>query len=293
MSSDLTSADNTADQPPDPNVIRQDRLRQGPARRWWQARWMVEQGMHISRQRDDEPTIEAVQFARLHARNERDGRGPRAEDEMPIVAAAHGIHLAGGRRRLEIEARLLARQTDEEIAHATGLAPAVVATYEELFFAVRDRLDATHYILCKAIGHSPEPQEGGPSIGVLMKRSAYFHGPAVLDPWLRYLDRLSDPSPRPLDRRRPADRAVIAIELFVAVSRLPSGPATDRKLLKAFHLLMNLSTKLPETRSASRHFSKRAARSLSKANLAALRDQTMAEVLAMLPSRGDKPGAVA
>lgn len=46
----------------------------------------------------------------------------------------------GRRKAIMIEARLLARQTDEEIAAELGTVPEVVHWYEKAFFNVRDRL---------------------------------------------------------------------------------------------------------------------------------------------------------
>ena len=63
--------------------------------------------------------------------------------------------------KLELEASILARQTDREIADATGLPDEICSIYEKVFFQVRDRLDAIDYIMIEVIGCSMldcEPQ---------------------------------------------------------------------------------------------------------------------------------------
>jgi len=73
----------------------------------------------------------------------------------PDLVAAHQLYLSNGPSRWETEARILAGQTDDEIACSTGLAPAVVATFEQFFFNVRDRLAAVDLILFDVIGYRP------------------------------------------------------------------------------------------------------------------------------------------
>ena len=65
--------------------------------------------------------------------------------------------------------------------------PSVVAWYERLFFNVVDRLDATDWIMLKAIGTKSliEPTES--DLDVVLKLLGYFGGPLVLDAAIKYL----------------------------------------------------------------------------------------------------------
>ena len=162
----------------------------------------------------------------------------KVEKEMPAFVQARQLSFSPGRQRLELDCRLLARQTDQEIAEAMGLSPEVVATYEGVFYAVRDWLHARVLIQFQAIDLRGVPVDGGPGIPVLMKMSAYNHGPLVIDAWLGYLDRLANPSTGPLDLSTPSGRAVASIQFHVAAASLPCDDATNMQLLKAFPLLV-------------------------------------------------------
>jgi hypothetical protein len=85
--------------------------------------------------------------------------------------SAHQLYQSETPSRWEVEARLLAGQTDNEIALSTGLPPAVVAAFERFFFDVRDRLAAGDYILFGVIGYDVV---GGFREGDLRTLWAYF-----------------------------------------------------------------------------------------------------------------------
>jgi hypothetical protein len=80
--------------------------------------------------------------------------------------------------RWEIEARVLARQSPDEIATAVGNSSAVIEMYEQLFFAVRDRLSAAGWIQ-HAVIRSRDP-DANPT-ETAWKHYAYTYGPRMLD----------------------------------------------------------------------------------------------------------------
>ncbi len=97
------------------------------------------------------------------------------------LVSAHQLYESDSPCRWEVEARILAGQSDAEIAVSTGLSPALVATYEQTFFRVRDRRAAGDYILFGVIGYDPF---GGFLEGDLRTLWAYFGyaaGPKVLE----------------------------------------------------------------------------------------------------------------
>ncbi len=57
--------------------------------------------------------------------------------------------------RWTIEARILARQTNDEIAQSCGCMPEMIEYYEALFFNVRARLDSPDFIMTKVVDVSP------------------------------------------------------------------------------------------------------------------------------------------
>lgn len=70
----------------------------------------------------------------------------------PDLAAAHQLAGQQSFNRFEIESRILARQSGNEIDIKCGLATSVVEIYEELFFDVRDRLDTPSWITHQVLG---------------------------------------------------------------------------------------------------------------------------------------------
>lgn len=101
---------------------------------------------------------------------------PTQSSSDPTLQAAEAIARGEPRRRCEIESRILAGQSDDVIALRFGLTPEVVATYETLFFAVRERLLQRDWIATVAI-HAGACSD----IERFLRRYAYFGGPLVLN----------------------------------------------------------------------------------------------------------------
>lgn len=116
---------------------------------------------------------------------------------------------------LTVQARLLARQSSEEIAALTGLLPETVDWYEALFFGVRDRIDqrdwVTKQVLVPAAMRNMDVRDRGitlsrtdgaetpfalPFYDVTLKLFAYFGGAPLLDFMLtgfKHQQRVTDP----------------------------------------------------------------------------------------------------
>ena len=122
-----------------------------------------------------------------HALNHANTHRQRMEvlAEYPAIHQAHSVwqKLATDERAIPwgIEARILARETDEEIARKNSCRPEVVAAYEALFFNVRSRLDYSDYIFNCVVGPAPEQSSRGDVDGWLWKLCGYVAGPFVLD----------------------------------------------------------------------------------------------------------------
>jgi hypothetical protein len=180
----------------------------------------------------------------------QEGSSSQSGAEMDAFAQSHAIYQGGGRQRLEMEARLLARQTDDEIARAMGLSPEVAAAYERRFYTVRNMLHAKVYILYEKIGLNPSMMTGETRIDTLMKLSVYLHGPMMIPAWLAYLDRLAHPMPPPVDLQTREGRDIQAIERYVAVAGLSSDQAA-KLLMKMLPHLARGSAKRRSRRSKS------------------------------------------
>ena len=110
-----------------------------------------------------------------------------ATPELAAAADARALALADpGSRRLEVEARLLARQPVAVIAARTGLTAAAVEAYAALFYAVADRLAARGYVVHVVVGlHA-----GGDAYAAHARMLCYAGGPLVAD---AVFDALADP----------------------------------------------------------------------------------------------------
>jgi hypothetical protein len=144
-----------------------------PAWRWERAQALLKQGRHFSPLFDDEATHEALRYLRAC-------RGRRGASSQAVIARFQDIHAARqlyeaySEARTEVEARVLAGQTDAEIAWLTNIPPSTITAYESLFFHCREYLDARDWISLQAIGTSADA-------GSIVKQLAYRGGPLALD----------------------------------------------------------------------------------------------------------------
>jgi hypothetical protein len=140
-----------------------------------------------SRRRDDEATAQYYKFLsqwRMQTSEEqRMSLFPRYPDEL----YAHLLYYHPDKEwRCLIEACILARMTDEEIAQELGTTSGAVSMYEKIFFNVRDRIDREMYIIKQVLGpgeHRRPNRDGALSENQwqsLIKLYAYFGGEQLL-----------------------------------------------------------------------------------------------------------------
>lgn len=96
-----------------------------------------------------------------------------------------------------------------------------------------------------------------------MKSSAYFHGPAAIDPWLQYLRD----GPNAADLTSENGRLAAAIDLFVAAHTLPGDAKTRRSLLRLAPFLLKNGANFPKSVSAAKAFSESTSRVLADLDL--------------------------
>lgn len=83
--------------------------------------------------------------------------------------------------RYEVEARLLAAETEDRISERTRVSPAAVSWYEKLFFNVSDRLDSPGYISHVVIGEKLQSGLTDGDHDVLWKMFGYWGKSHVID----------------------------------------------------------------------------------------------------------------
>jgi hypothetical protein len=151
----------------------------------WQRAWSLFRAeQYYSPRRDDVPTGRALQFIRANFGTTIPWYKRKLLRGLADVEAALGIHGGPPPNRLEIEARILARQSAREIARRFGISAEAVVTFEALFFGVADRLDAATFIMTQVIGVDPRRSDGRPDYATLLKMVAYQGGPPALEAML-------------------------------------------------------------------------------------------------------------
>lgn len=163
---------------------RPDSPMHSPSWRWIRARWLFETNSRASPRLDDREVRRARDFlvrrARLEQAQNQDLKRP-ARPSPAIEAALQLACVADPLKRGELEAFLLTDKPLGEIARRFGLPTAVVASYHDLFYSVRDRPEARDWIMAKAIGCGPWNEFAGPQPVGIWKYGAFSGGPLVLE----------------------------------------------------------------------------------------------------------------
>jgi len=115
----------------------------------------------------------------------------------PVIHAARVIHDEDGIARAEIEARILAGQSDNEIATACDESRQLIAVYEALFLCVRRYLRATDWILSQTVGGSLFREFRDHELRQLWARYALSGGPLIIDELVNSYRRSARPGDSP------------------------------------------------------------------------------------------------
>jgi hypothetical protein len=152
---------------------------------------------------------------------------------------AHRIHEATDNlriRRSGIEARILARETNDQIARKTGYSADTIAAFEALFFNVRDRLGRRDFIMNGVLGQAAVHGLHARDHDLLWKIVGYKAGPHVLDAMIGHI-----PNPMWASRAEdvPAffqDTAINLMKMKAAMATLtvPVESHTQLNLIEAF-----------------------------------------------------------
>ncbi len=175
-----------------------------------------------------------------HARGEATSFDQQVQliTDYPAIHYAYQVYEQTGPDtplRSAIEARILARQTDQEISQACGCWPQYIGAYQALFFNVRDRLNCRDFILNSVLGALATGFDVGNN-GLLLKLFGYMGGPHVLDAMISRF-----PNAGWVNRPEGVssffqDLAINSMKQKTAVASMsmPVGSGTYRHLLEAF-----------------------------------------------------------
>ena len=101
--------------------------------------------------------------------------------ELAAVQQAHELYATAGPQAWIVEARILARQTPDEIGPLVSLSARVVELFEALFFGVKERLSATVVMNKLAVGMTSAAWFEGCDLRTVLKSFGYCGGSVVLD----------------------------------------------------------------------------------------------------------------
>jgi hypothetical protein len=152
--------------------------------------------------------------------------------KYPEIEAARRIQETESALRDELEARIMAEQSDEEIAAKMELAQEVIEAYEGIFFDVRSRLSVTGWIRCNAMRWTPyeEPYK----LGTALRQFGYYGGPYLLEAYLpiarRYAAAVSNGTISEVRRR---DREVNSLARLIDLHAME---ATQENVMNLFRI---------------------------------------------------------
>lgn len=220
-----------------------------PDWRWQRAQNLVSRGRYFSRRRDDELTGQAMHYLQLLRR-----RPARAKRLFSDIDAAKAWHTAGGPMVVQLQARLLAAQTPNEIACILGVTAEQGFVYEQLFYNVRDRLTARDWILVNAIRSPPFIARVGPDPAATLRAFGFDGGPVILDRVVPYLVDGKDLFAPDLDLSTKAGREEQAVRLAVVSELMPLDEWTSMRCQRLMVMLREWDQRRSVLRSAAASF---------------------------------------
>lgn len=147
----------------------------------WQLASEIASGELSRRHGLDDATKSAIAFRRCRGQSDAYPRRRRKGLHDAAIAAAFEMHKVGGLAEWEVRARLLAGQSDAEIAAQCNLPEETVNLYGQLFFDVRPHLHAWVWVSSQVFGQRLRHGFGDDEIGLIWQAIGYFGGTIILD----------------------------------------------------------------------------------------------------------------
>ncbi|MHB8736754.1 MAG: hypothetical protein ACYC6M_15735 [Terriglobales bacterium] len=184
-----------------------------PARRWLRCQYLLAHGQPPFPTRDDALTWQAWRYCYELERCPDTTDHEQLAQEFPAVAEAYRFHTTAPLlRRAELEARLLADESDDTIGSKLGLSPPGVGAYAALYFDVRPYLQADTYIVNVVLGNKVQHGLTPDDHELLLKTFGYAYGVHGVDEFLDYLREPPD-VPAALDQLALAELKKLAAKL--------------------------------------------------------------------------------
>jgi len=130
----------------------------------------------------DDEKVRAIRRFMLRYRSNQSEDKSQLFGDNPGLFYAHQIHtLEHQHIRSIVEARILARQDDFEIAEVIPTIPQAIEWYEATYFNVRDRLDCHDWIMSRVLVPALWRTEANDVSDLTLKLFGYFAGPYMLE----------------------------------------------------------------------------------------------------------------
>jgi hypothetical protein len=133
------------------------------------------------RRLDDDWVVRARTFRAALAKASGNINLPRLARAHPEILGAYLVRQGDSLRRWEVEARLLADQSDRDITDRVGVSAGIIGAYDALFYDVRTWLSRSDWIAAGVLGPRLYTGFEVDDIEFVWKVLGYQHGPLVLD----------------------------------------------------------------------------------------------------------------
>jgi len=166
-------------------------------------------------------------------------------DRYHSLWCAERIYSAGEEQRLryELEASLLARVSNKDIADRYGIDEQTVEYYEKLFFNVVDKLDQRSYIAGTVLAQAFMSGLSNRTPEMMAKYFGYFAGPVVLYLILDAFDGAIPNPTQPTDIKRWLEhqfRLRMQANAVVGVTYLDASSYNISTLIEGYQMLLSL-----------------------------------------------------
>lgn len=149
--------------------------------RWRRAEWRLRSGSRRGERQDDNWVRRAVKAQRCARKGKT--------NKFPDIAQAQKLLWPDHWKLAELQARILANQSNCAISSATGVPESVITAFEALFFDVRRRLHAQDWVICCLLGPkmwAPWKPEDATFAWLAL---GYLYGPSIVDALVHGADR--------------------------------------------------------------------------------------------------------
>lgn len=165
-------------------LFSKDNPARPPNWRWKKAAWMREKGKYLRKEVDDADTEVLRKYQLLKSRCLTDIGNYNLSIKFPGIYWAEHVRDNVETLRYTLEARLLANEPLESIAHKTGCTLDTVIWFEKAFFDVLEYLDRQDYITNIVMGESVHRGMNAREFDLLWKLIGYCSGSILLDAYI-------------------------------------------------------------------------------------------------------------